>query len=398
MTATAGTYPYRSEDPLCLPPELTRLRTADPVSRVRVATGDEVWLVTRHEDVRAVLADRRFSRNVLREDAARLIPGVPLGQVSSPFVEPPGHTRWRRLVAKAFTRRHVETLRPYIEEVVGGLVDTLVSHGPPAELMSAFAYPLSITVMCAMLGIEPAQHERFAALADAALTMGDRSPQDRVRAFADLDAFSRALVAVKRADPGEDLLSQLVAVHDADGGRLSEEELVATILAMLVGGYESTVMQIGKSVFVLLRHPDQLTALRAAPSLLGRAIEETLRYAGMDSGYGSPRYALEDVEVAGVTIPKGATVLAIRTCANRDGEAFQDPERFDISRAPGQHLTFGFGHHICLGAALARLQLEVGIGALLHRLPHLRLGVASEDVVWEYRITVAGPAKLPVVW
>jgi len=391
-------YPFRVTDPFQLPEEFAWLRANEPVTKVRVGTGDEVWLVTRYEDVRAVLNDRRFSRNVFRPDGARLIPGVPARQVSSPFVDPPGHTRWRRLVTRSFTPRHVEGMRGRIQQIVDRLLDRIEASGPPVDFVREFAYPLPIAVMCLLFGIDEADTDPFRKLADTGLTINDASPEEKAAAFGAMARFSVDLIAAKRQNPGDDLLSQLVAVHDEQDGRLSEEELVATILAMLVGGYESTVNQIGKGLLVLFRHPDQLAALRADMSLLPGAVEEILRYAALDSGFGSPRYALEDVEVGGVVIPKGSTVLVIRQSADRDEARFTDPERFDIRREGTQHNAFGYGAHRCLGAALARMELQLGIGTVLRRFPTLRMVKSVEEIPWDYRITAAGPATLPLEW
>jgi cytochrome P450 len=400
VTAELRSYPFPVPvpDPFQLPVEFAELRASEPVVRVRVGTGDEVWLVTRYEDVRAVLADRRFSRNVFRPDAARLIPGVPTRQVSSPFVDPPAHTRWRKLVSRAFTPRHVEGMRGQVQAIVDDLLDRLEAHGWPADLVPEYAYPLPIRVICTLFGIADDQHEPFRELADTGLTINERPAEEKAAAFAGMAGFSHDLIAAKRQRPGDDLLSQLVAVHDEDDGRLSEEELVATILAMLVGGYESTVNQIGKGLLALFRCPEQLAALRANAGLIGPAVEEMLRYAALDSGFGSPRYAKEDVPVGGTVIPKGSTVLVIRQSADRDETQFDDPERFDIRREPQQHNAFGYGPHRCLGAALARLQLELGIGSLLRRFPRLQLAAAPDRIGWDYRITAAGPRELPVTW
>lgn len=391
-------YPFQVDDPFELPAEFAWLRANEPVAKVRVGTGDEVWLVTRYEDARAVFTDRRFSRNVFRPDAAQLIPGVPTRQVSSPFVDPPAHTRWRRLVTRSFTPRHVEGMQGRIQQIVDRLLDRIQASDPPADFVKEFAYPLPIAVMCLLFGIDEADTDPFRRLADTGLTINDASPEEKTAAFGAMAKFSVDLIAAKRQNPGEDLLSQLVAVHDEQDGRLSEEELVATILAMLVGGYESTVNQIGKGLLVLFRHPDQLTALRADMGLLPNAVEEILRYSALDSGFGSPRYALEDVEVGGVVIPKGSTVLVIRQSADRDEAKFEDPERFDIRREGTQHNAFGHGAHRCLGAALARMELRLGIGTVLRRFPTLRMVKPVEEIPWDYRITAAGPATLPLEW
>lgn len=396
--AAAASYPFTSPDPFVLPGEFRELRAERPVAEVTVATGDTVWLVTRHEDVRAALTDRRLSRNIFRPDAARLIPGVPTRQMSSPFVEPPAHTRWRKLVTRAFTPRRVAQMRPRVQRIVDDLVDAIETQGPPADLVRSLAYPLSMGVLCEVLGIEAEEHGRFGGLADDALTINGLSMEEKAAAFGAMTTFSAELIAAKRERPGEDFLSTLIGLHDDDDGRLTEEELKATILAILTGGYESAVAQIGKSVLALLRHPGQLELLRADPGLVGGAVEESLRYAAMDSGFGSPRYALEDVTIGDVTIPKGSTVLVIRQSANRDEREFPDPDRFDITREPGQHFTFGFGPHLCLGQALARLELEIAIATLLRRLPGLAAAEPPERLPWDFRITAAGPRTLPITW
>jgi cytochrome P450 len=391
-------YPFARPGLFELPAEFAWLRDEQPVVRVRVATGDHVWLVTRYDDVRAVFGDRRFSRNIFRPDAARLIPGVPTRQVSSPFVDPPAHTRWRRLVSRTFTPRHVESLRPRVQAIVDGLLDDIADGTRSADLVTSLAYPLSISVICELFGIDTADHEPFRKLADTGLTINDASEAEKGAAFGAMMDFSRSLIDAKRADPGEDLLSGLVTVHDEDDGSLSTEELMATILAMLIGGYESTVAQIGKALLVLFAYPEQLAVVRADPARIPRALDEILRYASLDSGFGSPRYATEDVEVGGVTIPKGSTVLVIRQSADRDPRRFAEPERFDVTREGTQHTAFGHGPHRCLGAALARLELELALTGVLTRFTGLRLTASPEEIPWDFRITAAGPAALPVAW
>jgi cytochrome P450 len=378
--------------------EFAWLRANEPVSQVRLPTGDLVWLVTRYEDVRSVMCDQRFSRNLDRPDVARLIPGV--RQPSSPFADPPVHTRWRRLLSKEFTARRVEGMRADLEAAVEDLLDQMEKQPKPVDLMQAIAFPLPVTVVCALLGIAVDKHGRFRDGAKAALSTGDElSPDAKTAAFMDMLAATRELITEKRQCPGTDLLSALIAAHDEDEARLSEDELVATVVTLLVGGYENPAHQFGKAAQLLFAHPDQLAALRGDPSLLPAAAEETLRYAAaIDSGFGSPRYATTEVQVGRVTIPKGATVLVIRQSANRDDSHFDDPDRFDITRTPSRHFSFGVGPHFCLGSSLARMELEVGIGGLLRRFPNLTLTVPVDEVPWAYRVTTAGPASLPVTW
>ncbi|MEV0284880.1 cytochrome P450 [Kribbella sp. NPDC050820] len=399
MITDTSTYPFEITDPFRLPEQFAWLREHRPVSMVHAATGDEVWLVSDYASVRAVLSDRRFSRNIFRADAARLLPGVPVRQVSVPFVDPPAHTRWRKLVSRAFTPRRVEGMRPRIQEIVDALLDDMEKAGAPADLVQSLSYPLSNAVICELLGITAAEHEPFRSLANTALTINDSSPEEQMAAHQAMGKFSRDLIAAKRRHPGDDVLSQLIAAYDEEDGRLSEDELVATILAIFIGGYESTVNQFGKGILALFRFPSQLAALRADLDAVPMAVEEMLRFAALDSGFGSPRYATEEVQVGDVTIPKGATVLVIRQSADRDEAQFPDPERFDIRREEARaHNAFGHGPHHCLGAALARLELQIGIGTLLRRFPDLALTMAVEEIPWDYRLTVAGPRTLPVTW
>jgi cytochrome P450 len=390
-------YPYRASDPLMLPDEFGRLRADQPVVAVKVASGDTVWLVTRYDDAKLVLADPRLSRNIGRPEAARLIPGVRMP--SMPLADPPAHTRWRKLLAKAFTARQISEMRPAVTRLVDQLLDGIESGPVPVDLMEHFAFPLPIGVVCVMLGLDAGQQEPFRKQAALALSTEGASAQERGAAFGELAQQAAGIIADRRSDLGDDLLSTLIAARDTDEGQLTEEELVATVMTLLIGGYENPAHQLGKGLYTLFRHPDQLAALRADPSVLPAAVEEMLRYTGaLDSGFGSPRFALADIEIGGVTIPQGATVLVIRQSANRDETRFDDPDRFDISREPTQHLVFGFGPHHCIGAALARLEIEVGMGRLLARFPQLRLAVPIEDIQWAYRVTASGPAALPARW
>lgn len=392
-------YPFAVTEPFLLPAEFDLLRRERPIARIAMASsGDPVYLVTRYDDVRAVLSDQRFSRNLARPDTARMIDGV--RQPSSPFADPPVHTRWRRLVSKAFTARRVEALRPKVESIVDGLLDDIENSGPPADLMEAFAFPLPISVVCTLLGISPDRHVQVRDFALIALsTDADVSAQARVESYEAMVKYVTELITAKRTDRGDDLLSQLIAVNDDDGSRLSDQEMLATALTLLIGGYENTAHQIGKSLLTLFDHPAHFAALRADNPPIGPIVEETLRYTGaLDSGYGSPRYATEDIAVGDTVIPRGATVLVIRASANRDPERYADPDRFAPDRPQLQHFSFGIGPHFCLGAPLARLEMETGYVRLARRFPKLELTLPVAEVPWAYRLTAAGPARLPVTW
>jgi cytochrome P450 len=233
---------------------------------------------------------------------------------------------------------------------------------------------------------------------DAMLTVSGFGRPEAREACGQLTAYARRLIADGRSKVADNLLSQLLTERDEDGSQLSETEVQATVIAILVGGYESTAYQIAKTAILLLRHPDQLPALRADPDLLESAIEETLRWSGAPNAIAMPRFARADVEVGGTLIPKGATLLLHLDSANLDESQFAEADRFDVRREVNHHLTFGLGPHLCLGAPLARLELNVALSALLRRFPALRLAVPFEELRWVTGLAVDGPETLPVTW
>jgi cytochrome P450 len=397
MTTTEGeVFPFPAADPLMLPKQFAWFRSNEPIPRVRVASGDEVWLITRYDDVRAVMSDQRFSRNLDRPDAARVLPGARM--LSSPIADAPAHTRWRRLVSKAFTARQVEQMRGGLKAIVDGLLDDIEAQPQPVDLMSTFAIRLPVAALCALLDMTTERHGGFREVAGTLQATGS-TPQEKAGAFRALGEYTREVIAERRHNLGSDLLSRMIEVHDEGDDRLSEDELVSTVQTLLIGGYETTAYQIGKSLYALFRYPDQLALLRADPSSLNKAVEELLRFAGaVDSGYGTPRYATEDIKIGDTMIPKGATVMVMRQSANRDETKFTEPDRLDITRDAGKHLGFGVGSHHCLGASLVRLELELGFSGLLQRFPRLALAIPVDEVEWVYRLTTSGPAALPATW
>ncbi|MEN3361632.1 MAG: hypothetical protein V7637_5614 [Mycobacteriales bacterium] len=399
MSTELRPYPFAAAtDPFDPPAELAWLRSNDPVTRVRLSTGDDVWLVTRYDDVRAVLAEPGLSRDLSRPGVARLHPDGSR-HLSGPFADPPAHTRWRALVSKAFTARQVEKLRGRVEEITHRLLDDVLTAGPPVDLMDAFAYPLPITVISEILGVPVVDQRAFRGWAGAWLSPDGITGEERTAAIVAMADYARDLIRARRQDRGDDLLGRLLVVTDENDGRLTEDEVVVTIMTLIIGGYESTATTIGTAVLALHRRPDQLAALRADPGRLVAAVEELLRYSLLDNGFGSPRYTPVDITVGDVRVPAGSTLLIIRRSANRDGTRFPDPDRLDLSRAGAQHhLTFGAGPHFCLGAPLARLELQVALAALLARLPNLRLAVPVEGIVWQARFAASGPKALPVTW
>lgn len=348
------------------------------MARVKTSTGELGWLVTRYHDARFVLSDRRFSLAIPGlETGDDALGGAPPND--SLFQDPPGHTRLRRLVTQAFTPRRVAELRPRMEEIAGGLVDDLAAGQPPADLMEAFASPLPITVIGELLGVPVSEQGRFRAWSDALLSLPGQQGHDAGSAWGDAHQQITELIVLKRAEPGDDLLSDLIAVRDHDDGRLSEEELVMMAITLIPAGYLTTATSIGVGT-ILLAQDGQLATLADEPGLLPTAVEEVLRY--QTAAGDLARLANEDLVLAGQPIRAGERVLISLTSANRDERRFAEPARFDITRAENPHLTFGQGIHHCLGAALARLELQVALAVLATRLPSLRLAVPPVELSW----------------
>ena len=304
-------------------------------------------------------------------------------------MDPPDHTRLRSLVARAFTVRQVEKLRPQVRELTASLLDDLEAAGPPADLVDTYALPLPVAVICRLLGVPAEDRPRFRVWSDAALSTSSLTAEEFEANREELRAYMGELIAVHRQDPQDDLMTALIEARDG-GDRLSELELVDLCVAVLVAGHETTASQIPNFVLTLLDHPDQLARLRARPELIANAVEELLRFVPLGSGAGQPRYATEDVEVGGTLVRAGAPVLVATGAANRDALRFTAPGVLDIARDGNQHLGFGHGVHHCLGAPLARLELQEALSALITRFPGLKL---AGDVTWKSADAGPGPAR-----
>lgn len=392
------------------------LREYAPVTRARTVAGHEVWLVTRYAEVRTVLSDPRFSR------AAAVRPGGPHAGAVAPrpgtltALDPPAHTRMRRLVAGAFVPRRIERWRPWIAALARKLTVAMADGSAPADLRRALALPLPLAVIGRLLGIPAADFDRFETWSDRLYSLATPGPSEVTAAAAAYDglhAYLADLLASKRATaPGTaptaepDLLDELVALT-GHTSQLSPAELAGFAASLLVAGYETTASQLGAFVVELLREPTRWLRLVAEPALIPAAVEELLRINRL-SETGQVRVALVDTELAGVTIQAGEGVLAAIGPANRDARVFPEPDRYDPERyhlnrveAHGdrceQHLTFGYGPHFCLGAQLARIELVETLRALLDVLPGLRLAVPAEDIVWR-RTLIRGPERVPVTW
>ncbi|MFJ3223289.1 cytochrome P450 [Streptomyces sp. NPDC086783] len=389
----------RDAGPFNPPRDITRLRDARPVSPLVFPDGHKGWLVTGHEAARTLLADPRFSS---RQDLGALhipydVPGMPAVTEPSPQVpglfismDPPDHTRLRRLLTGAFTVKRLKELEEHIVDIVERQLDAMARLTPPVDLVKEFALPVPLQVICELLGVPYADREKFQA--DIATFLErDVALDEKIAAYTGLTGYLAELVTGKRAAPGQDILSDLAARDD-----LTVEELTGIGFLLLLAGHETTANMLGLGAFALLEHPDQAAELRADPGLLPDAVEELMRHLSVaDIFY---RYATEDIELGGETIAQGSTVVVSLLAANHDPARFEDPDTLDVHRTARGHLTFGHGLHQCLGAQLARIEMRAGFGGLLRRFPTLALAVPAAEVKLRTDMNIYGVHELPVTW
>jgi cytochrome P450 len=405
-------------------PVYTAMREQGPVTRVDLPNGDAIWLVTRYpEAVEFLKDDERFANDpqsaLSEEEYAELFQQAtqdltPEQQAMATqtdeilsrnllAVDPPDHSRLRRLVAIPFTPKFIEGLRPRIQAIADNLLDAIQARVDETgrremELIDDFAYPLPLTVISEMLGIPAADRDKFRVWSQAAVsfTPADRANPQVTAKLIEFITYLRQLVAAKRENPGDDLLSGLV-LAEAEGDKLSENELLSMIFLLIVAGHETTVNLIGNGTLALFEHPEQFTRLRANPDLLKPAIEEMLRFYGPVE-MSLTRWVREDTELGGQSLQRGEQIVALLASDNHDGGQFPNPEAFDITRAPNRHIAFGTGIHTCLGATLARLEGEIAFSTLLSRMPDLALAVPSDEVQWRDGTFLRGLTRLPVTF
>jgi cytochrome P450 len=391
-------FPFRETPALEIDEAFAELRRDRPTIRIQMAYGEPAWLVSRYEDVKTVLGDPRFSRELAAhrdEPRSRPRQGEPDTILS---FDPPEHSRLRRLVMKAFTIRRIEQLRPWVQGLADELVDRMLEHGSPADLVDGFALPLPVTVICELLGVPYEDRDDFRLWSDAFLSTSRFTPEQVEEYAGRLRGYMAGLVAQRRAEPREDMITALVAARDEED-RLSEAELLSLLEAILVAGHETTASQIPNFVYTLLTHPDQLALLRSDLDLVPRAVEELMRFVPLGAGGGIARYAREDVELSGVLVRAGEAVTVSLPSANRDESVFPAAERLDLAREGASHVGFGHGPHHCLGAPLARMELQVALRTLLERLPGLRLDdPTGEGVVWKAGLSTRSPEHMSVAW
>ncbi|WP_326559731.1 cytochrome P450 family protein [Micromonospora sp. NBC_01796] len=411
--ASTGTFDLMDERLLRDPfTGYSRIREETPMARAMIPGVEPPWVVTRHEDVRAVLGDPRFVTNPASVPGsngvnlaemvfrARGVPDEHARYLLANILEFDGadHARLRRLVSRAFTARRVAQLRPRIEEIAEDLLDRLpdAAEGGAVDLLRHFAYPLPIIVICDLVGIPEQDRPRWRR-ASAALV--DPSGAGLAEALADLVDHTRQLIGQRRTEPAEDLITGLIRAQDEDGDRLSDTEMIAMILTLLIAGHETTAHLIGNGTVALLTHPDQLALLRDDPDLMPGAVHELLRWCGPAQAT-RMRFATEDLRIGDVLVRRGEAVMPILVAANYDPRVFDDPDRLDLTRERDgrgeRHVGFAHGLHYCLGAPLARQECEVAFGALLRRFPDLALAVPPDELRRELVPGAWRLAALPV--
>ncbi len=389
---TPAQLPFEQASPLQAPPELRALQARGPVHPVRTETGDPAWLVTGYQEVRQLLDDPRLGRSHRDpERAARTgesaLFGGPLGEFDT---EAADHARMRSLLQPHFTPGRIRALRPRVEALTTALLDELARHGPPADLVEALAVPLPVLVICELLGVPYADRDRFRTWTRDAADICDRTRSER--GLAGLFGYGQQLVARKRAEPGDDVVSRLCATAGT-----GDDEIAMMSMFLLFAGHETTVVALGTGTLLLLTHPAQWRALGEDPGLVPAAVEEMLRAGGLGGG-GIPRYARTGLRIAGVPVQAGDLVLLDNGAANHDRTAFTDPERFEVTRPAVAHLSFGHGGRYCIGAPLARLELQAVFSRLVPRFPALRLAEPAERLTFNRDTLTGGLARLPVTW
>lgn len=395
-TSRPPQYPFGPVVRLELNPRYLELCRTEPVSRVTMPYGGEAWLITGYHEIKEFLADPRFSSRWATEpDTARVTP-LPLRPGNLLSMDPPDHGKMRKIVAHAFRPRIVSDLTDRMRELVTTELDAMEEAGPPGDLVQRLAIPLPVRMIVELFGVPYEERAEFRRYSDVFVATSAHTKEEVNEARDGLEQFLRKLISIRRASPSDDLISVLIEALDA--GQMTETEAVRTGIGILMAGHETSLSMISNVSFLLLAQRDLYEQLLADRNLLDPAIEEMLRIIPLRSTGSFPRRASEDVEIGGVLIRKGETVIFQRAAGDRDERVFEDPEtiRFDRERNP--HLGFGHGIHYCLGAALARAELKAAIGGLLDRFPGLRLAGSVDDVPWKPGLIARAPESLLVTW
>ncbi|WP_224392360.1 cytochrome P450 [Pseudonocardia sp. ICBG1293] len=397
---TIDEFPQARTCPFAPPPAYARIREEDPVAQVRLPDGRSAWVVSRHEDVRTVLNDRRFSADRGHPSFPQLVLGAAV--TGTPDEEPvllsmdaPEHPVARRAVLGEFTLRRTEALRPRVQEIVDERIDAMLAGPRPADLVEELSLPVPSLVICELLGVPYSAHTFFQEKSTALIARAT-PPEERAAAGAALSGYLSDLIAEKEADPPDDLLGRQIRLQ-RERGSYRRPALAGLGILLIVAGHETTANMISLATVALLRAPEQLASIRADPARTPAAVEEMLRYFTiLDAA--TARLCVEDVELGGRLIRAGEGVLALTYAANRDPRVFDDPDELDIERGGRHHLAFGFGPHQCLGQNLARMELQIVFDTLFRRIPTLALAVDVDELPFKDDATIFGLHRLPVTW
>jgi cytochrome P450 len=394
-------FPQPRTCPFGIAPAYGELREAEPIARVRTPKGEVVWLITKYEYAREILAnpgvsaDRTNPRYPVLPPFANREMMLRVGKALA-SMDPPEHTFHRHIMISEFTVRQLNFLRPRIQEIADDRVDKLLAASKPADLVELFAQPIPSQVVCVLLGVPYDQRPFFEARTKVLVSQQSTDIEKAV-GLHELMGFIAEMVARKEVEGGDDLLGRLIERY-RKAGAYDRATLIGLCGLLLTGGQETTSSTIALGTVALLEHPDQLAAIKRNPQLMPAAVEELLRYFSVSADLTGYRVALRDIAIGGVTIREGDGIVSLVSAANRDPDVFADPEKLDIGRGARHHLAFGYGMHQCLGQNLSRIEIEIAVGTLFRRIPDLRLAVPLDEVAFKYDASVYGVHELPVTW
>ena len=400
MTTTKtelGAFPWHRPCPYRPPEQYEQVRAEGRPVRVELATGGSAWLVTGYEQVRQVLNDRRLSSDRAHPGYPYFIPVPEQFKTNASFLgmDPPEHTTHRKMIAAEFTNRRVQQMRPRVQEIVDESLDAMLAKEPPVDLVQELSLPVPTAVIGALLGVPLKDHAFFYEHTKMMMS-GSSSAEDRMTGLMEFEDYLRQLIADKRANPGEDLLSRLVVRYE-EAGKYDHDQLTSMARLLLIAGHETSANMISLGTMTLLKHPDQLAELKRDPGLAPKVAEELLRYLAV-ADLATSRIATTDVEIGGELIREGEGIIAVTLAANRDEEAFDHADELDVHRDAAGQVAFGFGLHHCIGADLTRLELEVVFGTLFQRVPGLRLAKPMEELPYKDGAVMYGVYEMPVTW
>ncbi|KOV80028.1 cytochrome P450 [Nocardia sp. NRRL S-836] len=398
-TEAEETFPYKRQCPFT-PPKQYEEMIGEDVSQVTLTgSGLRIWTITGYHTIRTILTDPRISASRKHDNFPFYFIAPPEFRTETSFIgyDAPEHTATRRKAAVTFTNRQVKRLRPRIVEIVNDHIDKLLEMGPVVDFHHAFSLPVPMTVICELLGIPHDEHEFFIKHGTCLLG-GHSTPEQRQAAIVEVNAYVNDLIAIKEREPGDDLLSRAMAEYAASGEEYTKRDLFNMIRLLMNGGHETTASMLSLGTACLLENPDQLKLLLDDPEgMIDSAVEELVRIATIGDT-AIPRVALEDIEIAGKVIRKGDGILCLGLAGNRDPEVFPEPDRLILERGTRKHLGFGYGLHHCIGADLARLEMQIVWTTLFQRIPSLRLAKPFNEIPRKEGAVIYGLWELPVTW